>query len=414
MTLTVKKIERLRKVPGRYRDDSQDGVRGLYLQVGERGASWVLRYERDGRERMMGLGPLALFGLKEARERAREQRRLLADGVDPLQRKRAQRAATAIETAKSVSFAECAKRYYDGHAAGWRSARHAAAWIGSLEKHVFPIFGRLPVADIDRTLVLKALEPLWAASPETGSRVRGRIEAVLGWATVRGYREGSNPATWKGLLDKALPSPRKVAKPEHFAAMPYSEVPDFVRELRRREGSAARALEFLILTAARSSEVLGMRWSEVDVAARMWVVPADRMKGGRQHRVPLSDRAVEVLRIALREEGNEHVFIGARKGNGLGSRALLDVLEDMGLAGTTTIHGFRSCFRDWCRERTSVPDHLAEMALAHVVGSETERAYARSDLIERRRDLAAAWARFVDGQPADVVPLRRAGENAKL
>jgi integrase len=404
LSLTPKRIAKLLKKPGRHHDGH-----GLYLQVAApTSASWLLRFMRDGRERWLGLGPLRLVGLKEARIRARdEQRKLKIDGIDPVEDKKAAKAARALAAAKAMTFVDAAKAYHLQHEAKWRNAKHSAQFLSTLKAYAFPI-GNLPVAAIDTGLVLKCIEPIWQTKTETASRVRGRIESVLDWATVRGYRTGDNPARWKGHLAEVLPSRGQIAKVEHHAALPWRELPTFMSELRTREGSAARALEFAILTAARTGEVIGALWSEIDFETATWVVPAGRMKGSREHRVPLSARAVELLQDLPREDGDEHVFLGAQRGGGLSNMALAAVLKRMG-RGQITVHGFRSTFRDWAAETTNFPNHVVEMALAHVVGDRVEAAYRRGDLLTKRRQLAEAWTRFCTSPPVvggTVVPLR--------
>jgi site-specific recombinase XerD len=335
LKLTVKRIAKLMKQPGRYGDGD-----GLVLQVGTPGrGSWLLRYERNGREHMMGLGPLADFSLAEARLRARAARQLLHDGIDPLDAKRAGRAKRAAEAMKAITFGEAAEAYFHAHAPSWKSVKHTAQWAqavlgrtlsgkASTHDHCRALRS-LAVQDIDTATVIRVLEPLWQAKPETASRLRARIEAVLGWCIVRGHRDGTNPAAWRNHLDKILPARTKIARVEHFAALPYAELPAFLATLRLREGVAARALEFLILTATRTSETLGAQWPEFDLSTKIWTVPGRRMKGGREHRIPLSPRALELLREAYREQDNEHVFIG-QPGSGLSDSALVQVLRRMG------------------------------------------------------------------------------------
>jgi integrase len=287
---------------------------GLYLQVrpGANGLtrSWVYRYSTAGKETWLGLGPFPLISLATAREKAAAARRARLEGHDPLAQRRNRRASLRREQAKQEvpSFDQCRDAYVASHQAGWRSVVHRHEWVRSLTAHVSPIFGSTPVDMIDTALVCKALEPLWRGRVETASRVRGRIEAVLNWARVRGYRDGENPARWKGHLSNLLPARSKVAATKHHAALHYDQVPAFIVELRQHEGATARALEFLIFTAARSNEVLGARWSEIDLAARVWVIPADRMKAHKEHRVPLSLAAVALLGRLPRER--EHVFAG--------------------------------------------------------------------------------------------------------
>ena len=280
--LTARAVAAL-NTPGRY----GDGI-GLWLQVSETGTkSWLFRYQKDGRARHMGLGALHTVSLAEARDRARQARQLLLDGIDPIEARNAARLAARAEAAKGLTFRDCALRYIKAHEAGWRNPKHRAQWRATLETYAFPYFGDLSSAAVDTGLVLKALEPIWTAKPETASRVRGRIESVLDWAAARGYRQGENPARWRGHLDKLLPARRKVRAVKHHAALPWSDLPGFMADLRQREGIAARALAFAILTAARTGEVIGARWDEFDLAERLWTIPGERMKAGKPHRVPV-------------------------------------------------------------------------------------------------------------------------------
>ena len=410
MALTAKRVERLLKKPGRYRDDGP--VRGLLLVVvNPNNASWQLRYERGGRERWFGLGSVKTFSLKEARERARRAQQQLADGIDPIDAKRAEKSAKALAAAKAMTFEQAATQYFDQHEAKWRNAKHRNQFLSTLRAYVFPTIGKLAVAAIDTGLVLKCVEPHWHAKTETMSRVRNRIESVLDWATVRGYRTGDNPARWKGHLDQVLPARVKIAKPEHHAALPYAELPAFLTKLRTQEGMAARALEFTILTAARAGEVIGASWDEIDFQTATWTGPAKRIKGGREHRVPLSPTAVKLLRELYTQDGNPHVFIGPEAGSGLSYMAMHKLLRRLD-AGSSTVHGFRSTFRDWAAECTAFPNHVVEMALAHSVGSAVEKAYRRDDLFDKRRKLMDAWATYCASAPVkaagEVVLLRAA------
>lgn len=378
--------------PGLYGDG-----RGLWLQVrpGVAGPSksWVLRYMRAGRARTMGLGPYPDISLADARERAAAARRLLIDGRDPIEERDRARAATRLEAARAVTFRDAAERYIAAHRAGWKNAKHAAQWTATLDAYTFGVLGSLPVAAVDVGLVLKVLEPIWTAKPETAARVRGRIEAILDWATARGLRVGENPARWRGHLDKLLPARAKVARVKHHAALPYADLPAFMVALRSVAGIAARALEFAILTAARTGEVIGARWSEVDLDAALWTVPADRMKAGREHRVALAGRALEILRDAAAHQQGDFIFPGAKPKQPLSNMALLAVLKRMGRTDLTT-HGFRSTFKDWASEQTAFPGEVTEMALAHVVTDKVEAAYRRGDLLQKRRDLAATWSGY--------------------
>jgi integrase len=384
-------IKRVTK-PGVYADGGN-----LYLQVDRGGSkSWLFRYGAGGR-RYHGLGALHTVSVAQARAKAIVCRQLLLDGRDPIDVARARRAQAQLDAAKAVSFRECAQNYIKAHRAGWRNAKHAAQWEATLTTYAQPIIGELPVQAIDTALVLKVLEPIWTVKPETASRVRGRIEKILDWAKVRGYRDGENAARWRGHMDKLLPAPSKVRRVTHHAALPYTEMSGFIMSLSEQEGIAARALEYLILTAARTGEVIGARWSEIDFAKKIWAVPAERMKGGRIHRVPLSARAMSILGdmkvLASENLDDGFIFPGSKSGMPLSNMALLMVLRRI-KRGDLTAHGFRSTFRDWAAERTTFPNEVAEMALAHVVGDKVEAAYRRGDLFEKRRRLMEAWASY--------------------
>ena len=416
MGLTVKGIASLRRrgKPGKHFDAD-----GLYLLVkSKKNAHWAFRYQLDGRERWMGLGSAKLFSLAEARDRAQAAKKRLADKIDPLELKHAERATAKIAAIKAATFAEAAQAFFDQHADKWRNPKHRQQFISTLKEYAYPVIGSLPVASIDTPLVLRVLErpvpaergypagQFWKARPETASRVRGRIEQVLDWATARGYRSGDNPAAWK-TIGKVLPGRSKTATVQHHAAMPYADLPAFMGELKQRQGVAARALEFAILTAARTGEVIGAKWPEFKLEEKVWIVPAGRMKAGREHRVALSAAALELLQ-SLHHDGDSDqgfVFIGSQPGTGLSNMSLTAVLKRMGHGGITT-HGFRSSFKDWCRERTNFPNELSEIALAHRVGDKTEQAYARGDLLKRRYALAEAWARYCTTPPA-----AKSGEN---
>ena len=403
MRLTAKRVAKVSKVVGRHPDGNN-----LYLQVSSpQAASWILRYQRDGRERWRGLGPLHTVSLSEARKRAKAARLQLLDGVDPVDARKAAQAAQALAQAKAVTFQVCAERHFEKHESKWRSAKHRHQYISSLRSYAFPVIGKLPVAAIDVGLVLRCVEPIWQTIPETASRVRQRIEAVLDWATVRGYRVGDNPARWGGHLEHILPALRGAVQ-EHHAAVPYAEMPGFMAALRARNGVDDRALEFLILTSSRTSPVRGAVWDEIDLGGGVWTIPGLRMKSGQPHRVPLSERALELLRALPTEDGNPFVFVGANPGQGLSpsmlQRALARIRDDV------TVHGFRSTFRDWAGERTGFPFEVLEKALAHSVGNKASRAYARSDLLAERAKLMEAWGAFCGSPPAEgtVVPLRAA------
>jgi integrase len=410
--LTAPKVAQAIRKPGMYADGG-----GLYLQVSNGSASWIYRYMLKGVAREMGLGPLALYGLKEARLKAFDARRLRYEGIDPIDARRAVRAREKLDAVRAMTFKHCAEAYIKAHRAGWRNAKHAAQWSATLATYAEPIIGSLPVQAIDTALVMQVLEQevgdapdnsaatLWTARPETASRLRGRIESILDWARVRGYRDGENPARWRGHLDKLLPARSKVRRVEHHAALPYAKLPGFMTELRKQEGVAARALEFAILTAARTGEVIGAGWNEIDLAAKLWAVPASRMKAGKEHRVPLSARAIAILEEMKQlsdactgseqtdKQAETYVFPGGKRGQSLSNMAFLMLLRRM-KRNDLTAHGFRSTFRDWAAERTNFPSEVAEMALAHTVSSKVEQAYRRGDLFERRRRLMATWSAF--------------------
>ena len=401
--LSAKRVARL-KGAGRYHDAM---VPGLYVQISESGArSWLLRFELHGRERAMGLGSCSAFSLAEARTRARAARQLLTDGIDPLSAKQAARTAAKLAAQKKLTFAEAAQRFFDQHERKWRSRSHREQFLSSLKAHAYPVLGDMDVAEIATSDVLRAIEPAWTVTAVTADRVRNRIEQVIDWAVVRGHRPpGTNPARWRGHLDQVLPPPRKVAPVEHHESMNYRELPAFLAGLE--QGVASQALRFLILTAARSGEVLGAKWSEVDLDNATWSIPKERMKNGRPHRVPLSAQVLDLLRSLPREDGNDFLFIGPRAGHGLARNAFQRVMKRAGRA--ETVHGFRSSFRTWCSEQTNFPREICEQALAHATGSAVEQAYARSDLLIKRAKLMAAWAKHcttpVQVKGSDVVPI---------
>ncbi|MGE8126823.1 tyrosine-type recombinase/integrase [Methylobacterium sp. NPDC080182] len=385
--LTALGVARL-KTPGMYGDGH-----GLWLQVtGKGGKSWIFRYKIAGRAREMGLGSCATWSLAEARERARECRKLTSEGVDPIEVRKVKRQEAALEAAKAITFRDCAGKYIEAHKAGWRNAIHAAQWPSSLENHVHPVIGDLPVQAIDTGSVMKVLEPIWTTRSETATRVRARIESVLDWAATHGYRRGENPARWRGHLQNLLPKRSRVKRVQHYAALPFREMATFMADLRGEDSVPARALEFAILTAARSGEALGARWSEIDMEAGIWAIPAERMKSGVEHRVPLSAPALALL-AKMHGLNETFVFPGSRSRRPLTDKMARDVLVKIDRAGLT-VHGFRSSFRDWAGECTAFPRDLAEMALAHTVGDATERAYRRGDLFEKRRELMDAWASY--------------------
>lgn len=387
--LTARQVEAMKK-PGRYADGN-----GLYLQIARGGTkSWLFRYMRDGQARAMGLGPVDIVTLADARDQAIEARRTLQAGDDPIEMKEAARRAAKLEAAKSITFKKAAEKYIAMNRSGWRNVKHAAQWESTLATYAYPEIGDLAVASIDTELVLKVIEPIWKTKTETASRVRSRIESILDWAKVHGYRTGENPARWRGHLDKSLPARSKVQKVRHHKALPYGEIGGFMTDLRSREAIAARALEFAILTATRSGEVLNARWSEFNLEEGVWTVPADRMKAGREHRVPLSEPALEIVRRIGEDHGRDgFVFPGQKPGRPLSGMAFAMMLRRM-KRDDITAHGFRSTFRDWAAERTKYPREAAEAALAHAIPDKVEAAYRRGDLFEKRRRLMRDWATF--------------------
>ena len=367
------------------------GVAGLALQVQPSGArSWVLRLSVAGKRREMGLGGFPDVTLADARRRAREEREKADKGVDPIAERKAAANLLRVELAKAFTFKSAALAYIEAHEPSWRNAKHGEQWRNTLES-TYPTIGDLQVRDVALPHLLAVLQPIWRTKTETASRLRGRIESVLDWATARGYREGLNPARWKGHLDHLLPSPRKIMKAGHHAALPVAEVGAFMQLLHVQQGSGARALEFVILTAARSGEARGAKWAEIDLDAATWTVPAERMKAHKEHRVPLSDAAVMLLRSLPRIAGTDLVFPAPRGGQ-LSDMSLVAVTRRMEVKAVP--HGFRSTFRDWCSERTNYPREVAEMALAHTIGDKVEAAYRRGDLFEKRRRLMKDWAAF--------------------
>jgi integrase len=386
--LTVAKVKNAG--PGKHPDGAN-----LWLQVGPNGSkSWYLRYTLRGRHREMGLGPYPHVGLAEARDKAVAQRRLLLDAIDPIEARNAKRAVR-----EPVTFAAGAKQYMAGHEKSWKSADHARQWRNSLGRYVLPAIGERPIGAIDTHDVLSIVEPLWQDKTETATRVLNRIGLILDWATARKLRTGDNPARWKGHLDAILPRRSKVQRVVNHAALPYGRLPEFMVRLQVQSELGAKAAELMILTATRTREVRLAKWAEFDLANRLWVIPAARMKADRDHRIPLSDAAVEIL--AGIERSSERVFPG------LGQHAILKAVKRAEPA--VSAHGFRSTFRDWCAERTNFPSEVAEMQLAHAVGDKVEAAYRRGDLFEKRRQLVEAWAQFCGGIVGEnIVSIRRA------
>lgn len=361
---------------------------GLYLNVKLTGTkSWVFMYTRDGRRQVLGLGSYPAVRLSTARDKASELRTALASGIDP---------KVARSPRQEPTFAECTTQFLASMESQWRNEKHRAQWRSTLGEAYCSSILKMRVSDVTTDHVLNVLAPVWSTKPETASRIRGRIERILDFAKVHGWRSGENPALWRGHLKNILPVRTRLTR-GHHAAMPYTDVPAFVLRLRRLEGTSARALELLILCASRSGEVLNAKWSEVDLEKRVWQVPPERMKAGRVHRVPLSKRALELLQEMHQRRISDYVFPGQKEGRPLSTMALEMQLRRMKATGVT-VHGFRSSFRDWAGEETEHAREVAEAALAHVVGDATERAYRRSDALEKRRALMQHWADFVTSQ----------------
>jgi integrase len=424
--LTALKVAKATR-PGMYCDGG-----GLYLQVTERGASWICRFMLNGRAREMGLGPLGSVSLSEARAKALNARRLRHEGIDPIEARKAERMRARLDAAKAMTFQQCADAYISAHRVGWRNGKHSAQWEATLKTYAGPVIGALPVQAVDTALVMKIIEPLWRIKPETASRLRGRIEAVLDWARVRGYRSGENPARWRGHLDKLLPAKSKVRKAQHHPALPYNQIGSFVEDLRLCSGVAARALEFVIMCAIRTGDIIGnerdekppMKWTHVDLKERVWTIPST--KTDIEHRVPLSHAAVKLLTAMKALARSDIVFPGAKAEQPLSNMAMIKVIRRMNADRTAhglrryvdpkqgnrdvTVHGFRSTFRDWAAERTNFPNEVVEMALAHAIDDKVEAAYRRGDLFEKRCWLMQQWATFCTTAPAEhskVVSLRR-------
>ena len=371
------------------------GVTGLYLQINERGArSWVLRMMVGTKRRELGLGGFPTVGLADARTKARAVREQVENGLDPIAEKRKKREMLIAEQ-RRPTFKKCAEQFMAMKSAEWRNDKHRQQWVNTLNQYAYPTIGDLPVHEISQRHVLTILEPIWTVKTETANRVRGRIENVLDWATAHGERTGVNPARWRGQLDKLLPSPKKIAKVVHHPALPYEQLAEFQQRLNQYPSISAKALGFAILTAARSGEVRGATWEEIDFAKRIWTVPADRMKGGKEHRVPLSRRAIALLKTLPAQKTG--IVFATQKGNALSDMALTMLLR--GVWPGITAHGFRSTFRDWAAEQTSFPREVCEQALAHALPNQVEAAYRRSDLFDKRRELMDQWAAFCRKKP---------------
>ncbi|MBR1149352.1 site-specific integrase [Bradyrhizobium sp. JYMT SZCCT0428] len=381
--------------PGLYGDGH-----GLYLQVSaQKTKAWVYRYMIAGRARKMGLGPIHSVSLSEARKRASDMHRQIWEGVDPIEARHKKKIEQAVALSEGITFRECAKKYIDAHASSWKSARHKQQWKVTLDQYVNPVVGDMPVSAVEKPHVLAVLEPIWLTKTETARRVRGRIETVLDWAKARDYRGGENPARWRGHLEQLLPARARIAPVKNLAAMPYRDLPRFMTDLREQVGVNARALEFLILTAARTGDVIGATWNEIDAVERLWIVPGARIKSRkgslrRDHVVPLCDRAIELLNGLQRDA--DFIFIGTDPGKPISPAVMIRLTKEL-VGEEVTVHGFRSAFRDWGAEQTNYPNEMLEMALAHTVSDKTEAAYRRGDMREKRRALMNDWAAYCAG-----------------
>ena len=371
---------------------------GLYLRITPQGnRTWVFRYMHQRVAHSMGLGSVTLA---DARAKAFAARTLLKNNQDPLAKAKADRLAKAAELASTTTFKQAATKFIDSHKSGWKNAKHAAQWTATLETYVFPVFGNVSVADIEVSQVLKVLEPIWTTKTETARRLRGRIKSVLDWANAHKMRSGENPARWRGGLQHLLPARPQSSLIKHHPALPYAEAAAFMAGLRAERGTAARCLEFTILTAARTSEAIGAKWTEIDLKAATWTIPASRIKAAREHRVPLSPAALALLKAQAKQRQGHFVFAGGRPGRGLSSRAMAAVLKRM-KREDITVHGFRSSFKNWCSEQTHYPNEVSEMALAHAVGDKVEAAYRRGDLLAKRVQLMRDWASYLSRVPPE-------------
>ncbi len=371
---------------------------GLYLQViNSNSKSWIFRFQRNGKRHDMGLGSAQTVTLANARLAAAEQRALLDAGIDPIENRRNQEADRAKQVAQKRTFMDCAYEYIESHKPAWRNTKHAAQWKSTLEKFVKPVFDEVAISAVDVELVMRALSPHWSSKPETMVRVRGRIENIIDWAKALGFRTGENPARWRGHLENLLPKPSKIRRVVHFRSLPHQDLPDFVATLSDRSGISALALQFTILTAARTSEATGARWSEINSDAKYWTIPENRIKMEREHVVPLTTNSWKILEemknLRPTNSTDGYIFPGQRRGKPLSNMAMLTLLKRMERSDIT-VHGFRSTFRNWVAERTDYPREIAEKALAHAVNDKVEAAYLRTDYFEKRRNLMNDWDHF--------------------
>lgn len=385
------------KEPGYYSDGGN-----LFLQVTKTGAkSWIFRYGKNGKKHEIGLGPLRDIPLAKAREKALQCRLQILEGLDPLEQRKARMLALKADAAQQITFKQCAEKLIHSKRGGWKNAKHAQQWENTLAAYVYPHIGDLPTSSIDTAAVRKCIDPIWSTKTETANRVRQRIEAVMDWAKTHGHRTGDNPAAWHGHLEHVMAEPVKLKNRKNHAALAVNEISSFTASIRKHPGTSARALEFLILTAARTREVTEATWAEIDFEKATWTIHAGRMKAKTEHTVPLSPAAVELLKkIKPEDDVTEWVFPGGRKGKPLSNMAMLELLRGMGTKDTdgnpATVHGFRSTFRQWAAEHTDYPREVAEHALAHKLPDKVEAAYQRSTLFVKRRALMNDWAAFVN------------------
>lgn len=376
--------------PGRH---AAGGVTGLLLVVKESGSkSWILRTMVGEKRRSIGLGSFPEVSLQQAREKARQTKDLIDRGVDPVEEKKRIKRSLQKKQSSLLTFEKAAEHYYQKKRVEFKSAKYAQNWISGVLTYAVPKIGKKPVSEIDLQDILSVLEPIWNEKTETASRLRQRLEGILNWATVSGYRSGYNPARWQGQLDAILPKPSKIKKVKHHPALPWKKVGDFMVELKKRQGMAARCLEFIVLTACRSGEARFAKWGECDLDQRIWIIPPERMKGGKEHRVPLSKDVITLMQNLPRFEGCPFVF-PSRQGKPLSDMSISAVCKRMRVDAVP--HGFRSTFRDWCAENTNFPREVAEAALSHTVGNAVEAAYRRGDLLDKRRQLMDAWADYI-------------------
>ncbi len=397
--LTALRISKLLE-PGYYRDGG-----GLHFQISPSGArSWIFRFTLFGRTREMGLGSLASVSLAAARTEAAKCRALLKEKIDPIEARNTEQRRRALESACARTFKVAAEDYIAQHRGAWKNAKHAQQWTNTLATYAYKVIADVDVRDIDTPLIVRILQPIWTAKRETAARVRGRIESILDAEKALGHREGENPARWRGHLDKILPRQNKRKKVKHHPALPWADIPTFMPKLLASGARSARMLHLLILTCVRTNEVLLARPEEFDLERKVWTIPGDRMKMERPLRVPLSQKAVEIVREAKKTAAHGYLFPGTRRGRPFSNMTMLNLLDDLGYEHIT-VHGFRSTFRDWVAECTEYPDSLAEKALAHAIENETEAAYRRGDMLERRRKLMEDWARYCSRQSATVTPI---------